>query len=105
MFHILMILGSDQQPLSSHYQTSNIIMRNLFPFFFPHIIYAVACVVLLLFFSLFTAKYGIFIWMMIMSVPIVDFMDIRTLKSVIDIVHTFTKTLDLKIPIDILICL
>ena len=40
-----------------------------------------------------------------MSVPIVDFMDIRTLKSVIDIVHTFTKTLDLKIPIDILICL
>ena len=55
--------------------------------------------------SLFTAKYGIFIWMMIMSVPIVDFMDIRTLKSVIDIVHTFTKTLDLKIPIDILICL
>ena len=50
-------------------------------------------------------KYGIFIWMMIMSVPIVDFMDIRTLKSVTDIVHTFTKTLDLKIPIDILICL
>ena len=40
-----------------------------------------------------------------MSVPIVDFMDIRTLKSVIDIVHTFTKTLDLKILIDILICL
>lgn len=27
------------------------------------------------------------------SVPIVDFMDTRTFKSVIDIVHTFMKTL------------
>ena len=65
----------------------------------------VLCYFFFLFIVYSQVKYGIFIWMMIMSVPIVDFMDIRTLKSVIDIVHTFTKTLDLKIPIDILICL